>query len=96
VAAQVTTLKSICRQTAALLNFYQMSALEIIKEIRSLPSDEQEKVKRFVRENLGPGQISGEEIEALAQKMVDAKDPAEAKRLEDEIVRGFYGDVPHA
>ena len=73
-----------------------MSALEIIKEIRQLPNDEQEKVKKFIRENLGPGQLSGEEIGALAQKMADAKDPAEAKRLEDEIVRGFYGDVPHA
>jgi hypothetical protein len=73
-----------------------MSALEIIKEIRQLPDEEQAKVKNFVRENLESGQLSGVELTALAQKMVDAKDPAEAKRLEDEIVRGFYGSVPHA
>jgi hypothetical protein len=28
--------------------------------------------------------------------MLSAEDPAEAKRLEDEIVGGFYGSAPHA
>jgi hypothetical protein len=73
-----------------------MTGLEIIKEIRSLPVSEQDKVRRFVRENLEPGQLSGEELGVLVQKMIDATDPAEAKRLQDEIVRGFYGDGPHA
>ena len=73
-----------------------MTGLEIIKEIRSLPVAEQEKVKRFILESLEPGQLSGEEIGALVQRMIDSTDSAEAKRLEDEIVRGFYGDGPHA
>jgi hypothetical protein len=73
-----------------------MTGLEIIKEIRRLPLQEQEKVRRFIQENLEPGQLSGEEVGALVQKMVDATDPAETRRLEDEIVRSFYGDGPHA
>ena len=73
-----------------------MSAAEIIEQIKRLPPDERERVRNFARENLEPGQLPGEEIGELAQKMIDAKDSAEAKRLEDEIVRGFYGNVPHA
>jgi hypothetical protein len=73
-----------------------MTGLEIIKEIRSLPVSEQDKVRRFIRENLEAGQLSGEEIGVLVQKMIDTTDPVEAKRLQDEIVRGFYGDGPHA
>jgi hypothetical protein len=73
-----------------------MTGLDIIKEIKRLPVHEQEKVRRFIQENLEPGQLSGEEIGALVQKMTDATDPVEATRLEEEIVRGFYGDGPHA
>jgi hypothetical protein len=32
----------------------------------------------------------------LAKQMVETKDPAEADRLKEEIVRGFYGGEPHA
>ena len=70
-----------------------MTGLEIIKEIRRLPVQEREKVRRFIQENLEPGQLSGEEIGALVQKMIEATDPGEARGLEDEIVRGFYGDT---
>jgi hypothetical protein len=73
-----------------------MSAAEIIEEIKRLPPDEREKVRNFARTKLEPGQLSGAEIAALAQKMADATDPAEAKHLEDELVRGFYGNIPHA
>ena len=69
-----------------------MSALEIIKEIRSLPNDEQEKVKKFIREILEPGQLSAAELGELTRQMVEAKDPKEADRLKSEITRGFYGD----
>jgi hypothetical protein len=72
-----------------------MTAPEIIQEIKRLPRDEREKVMNFAR-SLEPGQISAEEIGDLVQKMVDAGDPAEAKKLEEEIVRGFYGSLPHA
>ncbi len=73
-----------------------MSAVEIIEQIRKLPAEEREKVRDFVRFDLAARQLTGEEIAALGQRMIATPDAAEAKRLEDEIVRGFYGDVPHA
>ena len=36
--------------------------------------------------------LSGAELGVLAQQMVDATDPAEVKRLQAEIIKGFYGD----
>ena len=73
-----------------------MSAAEIIEQIKRLPPDEREKVCNFARERLDAGQLPADQIGVLVQKMIDAKDPAESRRLEDEIVRGFYGNVPHA
>lgn len=74
-----------------------MSAAEIIEQIRQLPEEEREKVKRFTQLNLEPGQLSGQELAVLAEKMLEAKDLVEADRLEKEIIRGFYGDAgPHA
>jgi hypothetical protein len=73
-----------------------MSATEIIEHIRRLPPEEREKVREFTRLNLAPGQLTGEEIAALGERMLATEDSAEARRLEDQIVRGFYGEVPHA
>jgi hypothetical protein len=70
-----------------------MSALEIIEQIQRLPESEQEKVKRFARLNLEPGQLSGEQIGALARRMIETNDPKEADRLEQDIIRGFYGNA---
>jgi len=70
-----------------------MSAAEIIEQIRQLPEHEREKVKRFTQLNLEPGQLSGKELADLAKKMIETSDPAEADRLEKEIIRGFYGDA---
>jgi hypothetical protein len=70
-----------------------MSAVEIIEQIRKLPEDEREKVKRYTQMNLEPGQLSGKDLATLAERMIAAKDPAEADRLEKEIIRGFYGDA---
>lgn len=72
-----------------------MSASDVIEEIKRLPRVEREKVIKFAREEV-TGQLSPEEIGELTRRMVEAKDPAEAARLEEEIVRGFYGDEPHA
>lgn len=72
-----------------------MSASDVIEEIKRLPRVEREKVIKFAREAV-TGQLSPEEIGELTRRMVEAKDPAEAARLEEEIVRGFYGDEPHA
>ena len=41
-------------------------------------------------------QLAPAELVKLAKRMVEAKDPAEADRLKEEIMRGFYGDEPHA
>jgi len=40
--------------------------------------------------------LSGGEISALAQRMADATDPADAALLRAAIVQGFYGVTPHA
>jgi hypothetical protein len=73
-----------------------MSALEIIEQIRRLPTGEQEKIRAFVRENLEDGQLSSQELGELTERMVEAQDSAKAERLKEEIVRGFYGNAPHA
>jgi hypothetical protein len=69
-----------------------MTAEEIIEEIKRLPPKERNRVTEFARRNSGNGQLSGEELGRLAQQMVDTDDPAEAKRLRQEIIRGFYGE----
>jgi hypothetical protein len=40
--------------------------------------------------------LSPEELGRLADRMVETNDPVEADRLQEEIVRGFYGGKPHA
>jgi hypothetical protein len=73
-----------------------MTAAEIIEEIKRLPRDEQSRVIEFARQAGESPQLSPEELGRLAKKMVEANDPAEADRLQEEIVRGFYGGRPHA
>lgn len=36
-------------------------------------------------------QLSPEELQALAQRMVDATTPAEQRQLKQQIIAGFYG-----
>jgi hypothetical protein len=73
-----------------------MTAVEIIEAIRRLPREEQNRVIEFARLAGENPQLSPEELGRLAQRMVEAKDPAEADRLQEEVVRGFYGSPPHA
>jgi hypothetical protein len=73
-----------------------MTAKAVIEEIKQLPREEQSRVIQFVNELARQRQLSGEELGELAKQMVEAKDPAVASRLREEIVRGFYGDEPHA
>lgn len=68
-----------------------MTAVEIIEEIKRLPRDEQSRVLEFARHAGESRPLSPEELGQLAKRMVEAKDPAEADRLQEEIVRGFYG-----
>ena len=73
-----------------------MTATAVIEEIKHLPREEQSRVIQFVNELARKRQLTGEELGKLANQMVKTKDPAEAGRLQEEIVRGFYGDEPHA
>jgi hypothetical protein len=69
-----------------------MTATAVIKEIRHLPPGEQSRVLQFAFELARERQLSGKELAALAQRMVESEDPAEIKKLRDEIHRGFYGE----
>jgi hypothetical protein len=73
-----------------------MTAVEIIEEIKKLPKGEQLKVIEFARHVAGIPPLSPDELGALAKRMVEAGDPGEADRLQQEIIRGFYGDGSHA
>lgn len=73
-----------------------MTAVEIIEEIKRLPRDEQNQVFEFARHAAKARPLSPEELGRLATRMVETPDPAEADRLQEEIVRGFYGGQPHA
>ena len=73
-----------------------MTAVEIIREINRLPRDERNRVIEFARHAAESSPLSPEELGQLAKRMVEAKDPAEADRLQEEIVRGFYGGKPDA
>jgi hypothetical protein len=42
------------------------------------------------------GRLSGEKLGQLAQRMVESNDPVETAELQEALVRGFYGDKPHA
>ena len=73
-----------------------MTAVEIIEEIKRLPRDEQSRVIEFARHAGESRPLNPEELGRLAKRMVEAKDPAEADRLQEEVVRGFYGGQSHA
>ena len=73
-----------------------MTAVEIIEEIKRLPEAEQNRVIEFARKSGGRGTLAPDELGGLAKRMVESKDPAEADRLQEEIVRGFYGGQSHA
>jgi hypothetical protein len=73
-----------------------MTATAVIEEIEQLPPEEQSRVIQFAIELARKRQLTGKELGELARRMVEAKDPAEADRLQEEIVRGFYGGKPHA
>ena len=73
-----------------------MTAVEIIAEIKRLPKGEQTKVIEFARQVAETQPLSPEELGKLAKRMAEAKDPAEADRLQEEIMRGFYGSESHA
>ena len=73
-----------------------MTAGEIIEEIKRLPKDEQTTVLDFFQQAADNCRLTPEELGELAKRMANTQDSAEADRLRDKIVRGFYGGDPHA
>ena len=73
-----------------------VTADQIIREIESLPPEEQLKVIRYAYRLDGERQLSGRDLSALAERMARTTDPAEAMMLREEITRGFYGGKSNA
>ena len=57
-----------------------MTAEQIIEDIKLLPRDEQSRVVQFAVELARGRQLPAEELVVIAEKMLEAKDPAEKKR----------------
>lgn len=74
----------------------EVSSSEIINEIRALPPAEQAEVIRFAYQLDAERMLSGKELAALAQRMIDATDSIEKTRIREEMTRGFYGGKPDA
>lgn len=68
-----------------------MTAVEIIEEIKRLPKAEQSKVLEFARQVIENRMLSPEELGVLAAQLAETSDPDEAQRIEEKLVRGFYG-----
>jgi len=68
-----------------------VTANQIIEEIKRLDPKEQIGVIRFAYQLDAERQLTGKELSALAERMVNTTDPAEQARVREEIVRGFYG-----
>ena len=73
-----------------------MSTADIIRQIGTLPLEEQLKVIAFSKELDKNRELSHEEFLALAKKYQDATDPVQVTTLEDELVRAFYGPKGNA
>jgi len=71
---------------------WRMTAAKVIEEIMHLPREEQSRVPEFAFELARKRQLSGKELSALAQRMIDSGNPVEVEKLKSEITRGFYGD----
>jgi len=73
-----------------------MAAVRIIEDMKRLPREEQTRVIEFARQVGENRPLTPEELGQLAKRMVEAKDSAEADRLQEQIEHGFYGGPPHA
>lgn len=73
-----------------------MTGVEVIEEIKRLSRQEQSKVIEFTRHLAESQRLTPEELGELANRMVECNDTAEADRLQEKIVRGFYGGGSHA
>jgi len=69
-----------------------MSASEIIHEIQRLPLAEQAEVIQFAYQLDAERMLTGKELGALAQRMIESTDPVEKLKIREEMTRGFYGN----
>ena len=69
-----------------------MSAGQIIDAFKQLPAEEQARVADFVREFGKNLQLSGNELEGLAEELIQSDDAGEKSKLREEIAEGFYGN----
>jgi hypothetical protein len=72
-----------------------VTAGEIIEEIKRLDPKEQLGVIRFAYQLDAERRLTGNELSSLAERMLNTADPAEQINRE-EIVRGFYGQRQNA
>lgn len=68
-----------------------MTGAEVIEEIKKLPTEERSKVLRFAHDLTQGQQLSTDELMMIARQMVEANDSAEADKLQEKFIRGFYG-----
>ena len=73
-----------------------MTAAKIIEEIKNLPPEQQAEVIRFTYRLDAERKLTGDELSALAKRMTDTADPAEAALVREAIIRGFYGGERNA
>ena len=69
---------------------------QIIEQIKQLSPREQAEVVRFAYRLDAERQLTGQELSALAKRMVEASDPTEAALVRETIAHGFYGGTPNA
>lgn len=67
-----------------------MTASKIIGQIKRLDRKEQLSVIRFAYRLDAERRLTGEELSGLAERMVNATDPAEEALIREAMVRGFY------
>jgi len=68
-----------------------VTAAQIIEEIKRLDPKEQLGIIRFAYQLDAERHLTGSELSSLAERMVNTTDAAEAARVRESIVRGFYG-----
>jgi hypothetical protein len=68
-----------------------VTAAQIISEIKALSPEEQAGVVRAVYELDAERKLSGSELSALAERLVQTDDPVAASRVRESIISGFYG-----
>jgi hypothetical protein len=68
-----------------------LTAATVIDEMRRLPPGEQAQVIRFAYELDAARKLSGNELSALAARMITCTDPKDIAVVREAIARGFYG-----